>query len=122
MKKATEPAGSFEFQQSSYPGALTPEYEEPEEENPTAYTLLSKIEDPYYAPKQPNGEAARKDSYRQENQSNLPIYKSFYSVTPTRAGSSGIFSTDLAQRYCRFFAFSSRSRKCDRATSSTISF
>ncbi len=30
-----------------YPDVLTPE--EPEEDNPTAYALLSEIKDPYYA-------------------------------------------------------------------------
>ncbi len=46
-----------------YPDVLVPaESEEPEEDNPTAYALLSEIKDPYYEKTQPKG---RTDSFHE---------------------------------------------------------
>ncbi len=75
-----------------YPAVIMPESEhsaeEPEEENPAAYALLSKIEDPYYSRKLSYTGTACKDSFHEDNKSNLPIYKSFYSMSPTKSESS----------------------------------
>lgn len=68
--------------------------EELEEENPTvslgynlfqAYALLTKIEDPYYASKQPQTE------YREEDKSNIHVYQSFYTHVHQKTGSQGFF-------------------------------
>jgi hypothetical protein len=48
MKQGNQVLGNLPGSSSSpeYPDVLVPE--EPEEDNPTAYTLLSEIKDPYY--------------------------------------------------------------------------
>eukprot|EP00826_Nyctotherus_ovalis_P001198 TRINITY_DN10163_c0_g1_i16.p1 TRINITY_DN10163_c0_g1~~TRINITY_DN10163_c0_g1_i16.p1 ORF type:complete len:303 (+),score=48.27 TRINITY_DN10163_c0_g1_i16:235-1143(+) len=57
--------------------------EEPEEENPTAYALLSKIEDPYYA----NEKDKDREEMKEENKSNIQVYRSFYASSRQKAGS-----------------------------------
>jgi len=94
MKKSDTPVGpeqnKHKESETAYPDVIVPEGEEPEEENPTAYALLSKIEDPYYRKQSAEMNGSR-ESFHEENKSNLPIYKSFYSVTPTKSASSSIF-------------------------------
>lgn len=61
--------------------------EEVEEENPTAYALLTKIEDPYYTSKQSKDIMEPKNIEHEENKSNIQVYESFYSSIRPKSGS-----------------------------------
>lgn len=73
----------------NYPDKIV--VEEIEEENPTAFTLLTKIEDPYYARKQSNDCAEQPSTSNEEIKSSIQVYESFY-ASPKKSGSSSTFS------------------------------
>jgi hypothetical protein len=61
---------------SGYPDKIL--LEEPEEENPTAYALLSEIKDPYYSHKESSDYAEDLSISQEEMKSNIEVYKNFY--------------------------------------------
>jgi len=61
---------------SNYPDKVT--LEEPEEENPTAYALLSEIKDPYYSRKELSDSPENLSMSKEEMNANIEVYKNFY--------------------------------------------
>ena len=78
--------GNVDQDFDQYPNEIITD--EPEEENPTAYALLAKIEDPYYSVKdQPPNPSNQMVVSNEHDPSNIQVYKSFYSNFRPKADS-----------------------------------